>query len=88
MLVEYLRGELEEMNKNGVVFKMLGEKSRLPEIVQEVVENAEETTKNDSGLNLCVAINYGSRAEIVEAARALAEDYKSGKITEINRGGL
>ncbi len=49
LLVEYLRGELEEMNKNGVVFKMLGEKSRLPEIVQEVVENAEETTKNNSG---------------------------------------
>ena len=47
LLVEYLRGELEEMNKNGVVFKMLGEKSRLPEIVQEVVENAEETTKNN-----------------------------------------
>ena len=85
LLVEYLRGALEEMNKNGVVFKMLGEKSRLPEIVQEVVENAEETTKNNSGLKLCVAINYGSRAEIVEAARALAEDYKSGKITEINQ---
>lgn len=83
LLVEYLRGELEEMNKNGVVFKMLGEKARLPEVVQEVVNNAEEATKNNTGLKLCVAINYGSRAEIVQAARALAEDYKAGKITEI-----
>lgn len=83
LLIEYLRGELAEMHKNNVCFKMLGEKSRLPLPVQEVVNDAEETTRDNKGLKLCVAINYGSRSEIVSAAKALAQDYKSGVIDEI-----
>lgn len=83
LLIEYLRTELAEMHKNNVCFKMLGEKSRLPLPVQEVVNDAEETTRDNTGLKLCVAINYGSRSEIVSAAKALAQDYKAGVIDEI-----
>lgn len=76
----YLRKELAELHKQGVRFRVIGERSRLPEDVQKLVDAAEQRTRDNTGLTLVIALSYGGRAEIVGAARALAEKVKAGEI--------
>ena len=59
---------------------MIGDITRLDEDIQKRILELEEATKNNSGLNFQIAINYGSRDEIVRAVRTLAKDCKEGKI--------
>ncbi len=84
LLVEYLKRELAELFQKGVVFRSIGFRDELPEEVRKTIEEAEEQTKDNKGLKLTVAINYGSRAEIVAAAKLAAEKLASGEIDEIN----
>ena len=76
----YLRKELADLHKQGVRFRVIGERSRLPSDVQDLVATAEARTKDNTGLTLVVALSYGGRAEIVNAARALAEKARAGAI--------
>ena len=76
----YLRKELADLHKQGVRFRVIGERSRLPEDVQVLIHTAEERTRANSGLNLVIALSYGGRAEIVTAARALAEKVQAGEL--------
>lgn len=84
LLIEYLRKELSELHEKNVVFKSIGFRKELPGEVLATIEEAEEKTKDNTGLKLTVAINYGSRAEIVEAARLAAKKLAEGEIDEIN----
>jgi len=76
----YLRKELAELHKQGVRFRVIGERSRLPEDIQTLVQGAEEQTRTNTGLNLVLALSYGGRAEIAASARLLAEKVKSGEL--------
>lgn len=76
----YLRKELADLHKQGVRFRVIGERSRLPGDVQELVTTAENRTKDNTGLTLVIALSYGGRAEIVNAARDLAEKAKAGTL--------
>lgn len=76
----YLRKELAELHKQSVRFRVIGERSRLPEDVQKLIAAAEQQTQDNSGLNLVIALSYGGRAEILGAARALAEKVKAGEL--------
>ena len=69
-----IKKELAEIHENNVKVRMLGEKSRLPKATREAFELAEETTKNNTGLHLQAAVNYGSRDEILRAAKNFALD--------------
>lgn len=80
LLIEYLRKELNELHKEGVVFKVIGDMNGLPNEVQKVLKNAENVTRDNAGLNLIVAVNYGSRAEILDAVRKTAEQLRDGAI--------
>ena len=77
----YLKKELNELHKQGVRFVVIGERSRLPKDVQEIIAVAEEKTQNNQGLNLVLALSYGGRAEITNTARALAEKVASGELS-------
>ncbi|MBD5560639.1 MAG: isoprenyl transferase [Clostridia bacterium] len=81
LLIEFLNQELEEMHARNVIFRTIGDVTALPQPVQDVLAGAVEKTRNNTGLTVNIALNYGSRAEIAEAARRAAQDVKAGKIT-------
>jgi undecaprenyl diphosphate synthase len=71
LLVEYLRKETRELNKNNIVIRTIGDLSKLPAEAQLELEKAFNLTKPNKGLILNIALNYGGRADIVEAVRKL-----------------
>jgi undecaprenyl diphosphate synthase len=80
LLRRFIRNDLAELHKNNVRVRVIGERQTLdPEIGRLLVE-AEELTKNNDGLTLVVAFNYGARQEIARAARRIAEEAMKGRL--------
>lgn len=79
LIIEYLRRELSELWKENVRFYSIGNRDALPREVRQVIEDSEEETKENTGLNLVVAINYGGQDELVHAAMRLAQDFAAGQ---------
>ena len=86
LLLRYFESEIDELDEKNVRIRILGDKQGLPEPQRNAVIRAEERTKNNTGLNLCIALNYGGRAEILRAARSLAQQVKNGR--GHRRGGV
>jgi len=80
LFVEALSRELSQLAKNNVVIRFIGDLKALPEKLQEMIADAYNLTKNNTGLKLQIAANYGARHEIMHAAQQLAQDYQTGKI--------
>lgn len=80
LLTEYLRRELEELHENDVVIQALGQIGHLPAEAQAALKQAFERTKNNQGLVLNLALNYGGRAEIVEAVERISLDVQGGRL--------
>jgi undecaprenyl diphosphate synthase len=80
MYIDYLRRERPTMMENNIRFQQIGRLENLPEPVLEEVNITLEQTKKNSGLTLVLALNYGSRTEIVDAVRAIAAKAKSGEL--------
>jgi undecaprenyl diphosphate synthase len=78
LLRHYLRGEIAELHQQGVRLRVIGEVARLSPDIVTLIENAEALTRDNSGLNLTVALSYGGRAEIVAAVRAIADQAARG----------
>ena len=70
MLKRYLRLELEEIDRQNIRFQAIGRTNALAESVQRELQRASERTAKNRGMVLSVALNYGGRAEIVDAANA------------------
>jgi len=81
LLIEYMRKEINELNKNNVKIKILGDISGLPIVTREEVEKAASLTENNVGIQFNIALNYGGRAEIISACKKIAEEFKEGKIS-------
>ncbi len=79
LLRHYLRGEIAELHRNGVRLRVIGDRARLATDIVTMIENAEAMTRGNAGLNLIVALSYGSRAEITDAVRRIAESAVAGK---------
>jgi undecaprenyl diphosphate synthase len=80
LLRHYLRAEVADLHRNGVRVRVIGERSRLGHEIVKLIENAERLTEANRRLNLTVAVSYGGRAEIVEAARRLARAVRDGAL--------
>ena len=80
LLLEYFTKEIDELDENRVCIRILGDKDGMPEKQRQALIKAEERTKNNTGLKLNIAINYGARAELARAARLLAEKALRGEI--------
>ena len=81
LLLEYFTSEIDELDEKNVCIRILGDKDGLPAPQRDALIAAETRTVRNTGLKLNIAINYGGRAEIVRAARMLAQKAVSGEIT-------
>ena len=87
LLVQYLRKELDELHENKVCIKVLGDISRLPNECISEINRAVEKTKDNTGIVMSMALNYGGRDEIIRGIKKLIIDEKEGKINidDINK---
>jgi len=74
ILTEVVGREARELHKNGVKIRHIGRLEGLPEKVQKSIEKAIKLTENNLGMTLAVALNYGGRAEILDAIRRIGDD--------------
>ncbi|MBI4552938.1 MAG: isoprenyl transferase [Candidatus Latescibacteria bacterium] len=79
LLIATIRSEIEEINRNNVKIMVIGRWDELPEAARREVAYAIAQTSKNTGLRLILALNYGGRREIVEAAKRLAQDIVDGK---------
>ena len=80
LLRKYMKTCLKTAEKNRMKVRVIGDLTGLDEDIRTRILELEEASKNNDGLNFQIAINYGSRDEIVRAVRTLAKDCKEGKI--------
>lgn len=81
LLVTYLRNEIDELHKNNVKLTAVGDFEKLPEACVRELHSAMDKTKDNTGVHLNLALNYGGRNDIREAVVELAKEYKEGKIS-------
>jgi len=80
LLKRYIRNDLAELHDADVRVRVIGQRVGLAPDIAALLDEAETLTRNNRGLNLIVAFNYGARQEILEAARSLARDAAEGRI--------
>ncbi len=80
MLKELLAKETEELHRNGVRIRYMGRISLLPQEVQEELQKSVDRTRDNTSLNLVLALSYGGQAEIADAARTIAERALAGEV--------
>ena len=87
LLRDYLKNCLEISRKNDMRVRVIGDRSRLKDDIVKAIEELEEKSKNNNGLNFQVALNYGGRDEITRAVRNIAQQVKDGtlKVEDINQ---
>ena len=82
LLKNYLKDCIERSNSNDMRVRVIGDKTGLNDEIRDKIAELEEMTKNNTGLNFTIAINYGSRDEMVRAMKKMATDIKDGKVSE------
>lgn len=80
MLKEHLQKELPNLKKNNIRFNTIGDIAALPDGIQQKIRYAKEQTSANGGLILTLALNYGSRLEMLNAVKAISQDVKQGRI--------
>ncbi|MCC6659969.1 MAG: isoprenyl transferase [Phycisphaerales bacterium] len=80
LCVTYLDGEREALRREQVRFRVIGRREGLPADVLDAIDRVTAETAGNTGATLCLAINYGSRAEIVDAVRGIAVDAGAGRL--------
>ena len=82
LIVEFFASEIDELHQNRVKIQILGDVDGLTEDAQKAVRQAMERTKDNTGLQLNIALNYGARDEILRAVKLLQADHDNGKLAE------
>ena len=81
LILEFFRSEIDELHRERVRIRILGDKDGLPPPQRRTLMDAEERTQHNTGMQLNIALNYGGRDEIVRAARTLATRCARANIT-------
>jgi undecaprenyl diphosphate synthase len=89
-LARFLKGEIGELNRNNVRLEVIGQIYRLPEYVQDQLDKTRQALSRNNGLTLILALSYGGRQEIIDAARSIASKVKQGRLepAEINEQAI
>lgn len=80
LFAQTLKNELQEMHKENVIINFIGDLEKLNPKLQEILHNAVEVTKNNTGVNFQIAFNYGSRLEMLNAVQNIAKRVQNGEI--------
>lgn len=80
LLESYLKNCIKTADKNNMRVRIIGDMHRLSEKFQKRIKELEEASKNNIGLNLTIAINYGSRDEMIRGMKKMIEDHDNGKL--------
>ncbi len=80
LVVEFINKEFEELHRNNVKLNSIGDISKLPEKSKAAVEDTMYKTRNNTGLTLNIALNYGGRDEIVKGVKEIAKEVLEGKL--------
>lgn len=80
LLEKYLDKEFDKLNKNNIKFSAIGDIGGLPPSLQEKLKKAIESSENNTGLILNLALNYGSRPEIINAVRAISKEVRDARL--------
>ncbi len=81
LCVDYCEGERAELRRENTRVRVIGRREGLPAEVLAAIDALEGATRDCTGTTLCLAINYGSRAELADAARAIARDVAAGRLS-------
>jgi len=81
LLKKYIRMEVPRMMQNNIRFNVIGNRNDLPQDVAAGLDDATQITAANSGMTLTLALSYGSRQELLQAAKGLAADICSGKLS-------
>ena len=81
LLILYIEKELKELHENNVKVRILGDYEKLPKNAVKSLERSLETTKDNTGLQFNIALNYGGRDEILRAVQKLAVQVKDGNLS-------
>jgi undecaprenyl diphosphate synthase len=81
LLRRFIRKDLAELHKSNVCVRIIGERDDLDRDICLLLQEAEDLTRNNDGLTLVIAFNYGARQEIARAARRLAVDVAAGRLS-------
>jgi undecaprenyl diphosphate synthase len=80
LLVRYLINETKSLHKNNVRVRAFGDLKQFSAKIQKLVNEVMELTKDNTGINLCVALGYGSTSEVVHATKIIAQKVKDGTL--------
>ena len=80
LLRGFIRSDLERLHKAGVRIRVLGERDNVPADILALMDGAESKTANNAAMTLVIAFNYGGKAEIARAVRAIAGEVAAGKL--------
>ncbi|MDD2689770.1 MAG: polyprenyl diphosphate synthase, partial [Candidatus Omnitrophica bacterium] len=78
-LEDFLDREVKKMNKNNIRFQVIGRDEPLPKVIQKKIKEASRVTKGNNALVMVLALNYGSRQEIVDAVKKFAGSVSRGE---------
>lgn len=77
----YLRNEVRNLDKNGIRLRVIGDRSRLGADIVALIEESEAKTAGNTALTLTLALSYGGRQELADAARRIAADVAAGRMS-------
>jgi undecaprenyl diphosphate synthase len=88
LLRQYLKKELSELNRQNIRLEVIGRINELPKPVVEDLHHTLEETRNNTGMRLVLALNYGARAELVDAVQELLEKSKQDGSVKVDEAML
>lgn len=80
LYMDYMQGEIDRFMRENIRFRQIGRREGLDPAVLSASDRLSEMTRNNTGATLCLAVNYGSRTEIVDAVRAIVQRVRDGEL--------
>jgi len=80
-LNDFLDNELEELSKNNIRFKVIGQSKPIPQNILDKIKRVEDKTKNNTSLVMVLALNYGARQEIIDAVKKFTDSVSRGEVS-------